>query len=287
MACGMGILNNSDATLLFDADGAIASNVIRAHNDRFTVDFLRHTILGEKLADAPLTAPLLLHESRNGLIVAPTEQELSEYVAKPNQKTIHSAAPEEAIPVQDTAVTQQRFLRHFNRAHIGHSLKAMIELQRSAITLQMEAVLDAAQANDEKAFATSQDALEVTIRVGRKILGAELKELGIGEAEQQDYLLQMMQSAVISAMRNRMNATQDKQDREVLCDRYENLLTAHRRAQQKAEASEFEGALKKKSGKPAPSAHVYTPTVTLQGKRLYPPRHPMPHSAANDCGRGV
>lgn len=280
----MGMLDNKDITLLLGADGSMASSVIRAHNDQFTVSFLRHTILGEKLTEAPSTAPLLLRESSNGLVVTPTEQELEEYAPKPKQRTVKSSTPEGAIPAEDTELTQQRFLRHFNKARIGHSLKAMIELQRSAITLQMETVLDAAQANDEKAFAVAQDALETTITVGFKELGRELKDLGMLPSEQHEYLQEMSQSAIISAMRNRVNAIPERQNQEALCEQYESLLGSYRRKQQEQAEAKSKGALQKKPEKP--KKHVQTPTVTLQGKQRYPTRN-TPHSGANDYGRSV
>lgn len=281
----MGLLDNSDAILLLGADGAIASSVIRAHNDSFTVNFLRHTILGEKLADVPMAAPLLLRESHAGLLVTPTDEELAAYANRPAKKTASKPAPEASIAVEDRALTQQRFLRHFNKAQIGHSLKAMIELQRSAVTLQMEAVLDAAQANDEKAFITAQGALEVTIIVGMNELGRELKKLGMVASERHEYLQEMTQSAVISAMRNRVNATPEKQDQEALCEQYESLLGAYRKKQQEEAVAKQEGALHKKP--PKPKGIVDATSITLRGRQLHPPRHKTPPSGANDYGRGV
>lgn len=280
----MGMLDNKDVTLLLGADGSMTNSVIRAHNDAFTVNFLRHTILGEKLADAPTAVPLLLRESRTGLVVSPTEQELAEYAGKPAKQTAPAAAPEETIPVEDRALTQQRFLRHFNRAQIGHSLKSMIELQRSAITLQMEAVLDAAQANDAKAFTKAQDALEGTILIGFSTLGAELKDLGMVASERHEYLQDMTQSAITSAMRNRVNAKSEKQDQEALCEQYESLLGAYRKKQQEEAQETPEGALHKKPQKPVRTVDAMT--VKLQGRMLYPSRG-TPHSGANDYGRGV
>ena len=246
------------AGILLTSDGVIASDAIEQHARAFTLDYLRHSILGtpREFPGEPLHGPRLITNEPSGLILTPYEKECAEYA--PAQKTPESASSQPKLV--DGGLPLKRVQKHLERATAAGFVSSQMELLRTAIALQMELVLDAAGANDSKKFDEASHALECTMTAGIQNVLGDLMHAGMTEADATLSAKELTENSIKAAIDRRVQSLNDKVSGEALCSNYERLLAAYH---EKQEA--FQKAVKEQR-----RAHV--PTTRIQ--RYFIPRHP-------------
>lgn len=221
--------------LLLNADGSIHNAVIEQHARAFTLDYLRHTILGtpRDMTSVPTQGPMLItdrqsprildpHEAR--LIIEPQSEEIEQFGAEPRKP----AAPREAL---DEGFLLKRFQKHIGKATVGGIISSKLELLRTAISIQMERVLDATHAGDQEAFHAAYGELETTLTVGMSSLLPELKAMQVSDHDAQTVLKELMETSVSASIDKHVATIDNEKGRSAFIRCYEDLLDAYQEKQ--------------------------------------------------------
>lgn len=227
---------------LLTSSGSIHSDIIEQQTRAFTLDYLRHTILGtpRTINSEPLYGPSIIIPERQKILspsdekltILPDEEEKQQYDPK-------QAAETSSEPLLDEGFLLKRFQKHINKATVAHYLNSEVELLRTAISIQMERVLQAVSSRDEEAFSNAFGELEGTITASFKRLLPQFYEAGVRVSDATDALQQLSETTIAAAIDKQLGAMDDQKSRKAFLGYYEDLLAAYKE-QQKAAAEALE-----------------------------------------------
>lgn len=249
---------------LLTASGTINSDVVEQHARAFTLDYLRHTILGapREISSEPIQGPLLVIPDRSDLILNPGNEKL---ILTPNEEEKVQYVPKK-VPAPtpqvrlDEGFLLKRFQKHFGKATVAGYINSELELLRTAISIQMERVLDAVHANDANLFNPVYSEVENTLTAEFKTLLPKFKEAGVPAPEAEKALKELAETSISAAIDKRVGTMEGEGARKAFCSHYEDLLNAYKE-QQKT----FQDAVDERRKN-------FTPTNRIQ--RYFIPHHP-------------
>lgn len=219
--------------LLYSADGTIVNSILLKHEREFTLLFLRETVTGRRLADHSLLGPCVLSNSEMPkllgpdeapITIRPTTQDIDTYGQSP--KTALTAAQASHDDVEDYLEAQ--FVKRFRYAAARRGLNDKVDMQRSALVLAMERVLDCVQAKDVDAFMQAQRDMEAAIQLGINMLDPELKDAGMEKAERMKFFETLGEGQIKMVIRGRLKAISDEAHQAAFYKFYEHCMHAYK-----------------------------------------------------------
>lgn len=219
--------------VLFDAQGRLLSTVLENHARDFTLLFLHHTIEGTSLNNQhPISGRVIgLAEAPPPILAAAplTITATPEDVATYGRRHRPSGRPAAPLDVQHHPedLVERNFVRNHARLTNRGGLKEMVETQRQAMVLAAQRTLDCAARKDQDGFDEAYRQVEAIIHIGIRQIDPELRDAGMQREERQQFLNDMNERALSSAISNRLATMPDAKEKMKLFETYEEYLVTY------------------------------------------------------------